>query len=88
MATMKATSKVTGRAGRSVPRYLIAKPKTSERCFVPRLVGDLAIERYTHGAQEKTGVLVRLGGGVKGDVATRNHLRRVPEYLLEKRITK
>ena len=42
------------------------------------LLHDLSVERNTHGAQQETGVLVRLGGGVEGDVATWDHLGRVP----------
>lgn len=42
------------------------------------LVDNLAMEGHTHGTKEQACILVRLGAGVDGDVATRDHLRRVP----------
>lgn len=42
------------------------------------LVHDLAVERNTHGTQQKSCILVGLGGSVESDVATGDHLRRIP----------
>ena len=41
-------------------------------------VDKLAVEGNTHGAEQKTGVLVGVGAGVDGDVATGDHFRGVP----------
>ena len=41
-------------------------------------VDELAVERNTHGAEQKTGVLVGVGAGVDGDVATGDHFGGVP----------
>jgi len=46
---------------------------------------DLAVKGNTHGAQEELGILVRLGSGVKGDMATWDHLGGVPEKIVRKK---
>lgn len=46
---------------------------------------NLPVEGNSHGTQENPGVLVILGGGVKGNVTARNHLGRVPSNTLEPR---
>lgn len=46
------------------------------------LVDQLAMEGNTHGTEQKPGVLVGSGAGVDSNVATGNHLGRVPKYYL------
>jgi hypothetical protein len=53
------------------------KPKDVARCRTT-LVNDLSVEWNTHGAQEETGILVGSGTSVESDVATGDHLGRVP----------
>lgn len=46
--------------------------------FPSSSVDKLAVEGNTHGAEQETGVLVGVGAGVDGDVATGDHFGRVP----------
>jgi len=39
---------------------------------------DLSVEWNSHGAEEKSSVLIRLGSSVEGNMATRDHLGGVP----------
>jgi len=45
------------------------------------LVDEFAVERNANGGQEQACVLIGGGGGVHNDVATWDHLRRVPGEL-------
>lgn len=48
------------------------------------LVNELSVEGNAHSAQKESSILVGSGGCVDGDVATGNHLGRVP--IAKKRV--
>lgn len=75
---MQVTSKVTGWIARQ--RHMPKDERVSNGNRVPTniLLDDLSIEGNAHGTKEEASVLVRLGGGVEGNVATRDHLGRIP----------
>jgi hypothetical protein len=77
MTIMQVVSKVTCWISKDHPSGDIIRSQDVARCG-NTLVYDFSVEGNTHGAQEETGILVGSGTSVESDVATGDHLGRVP----------
>lgn len=78
MTSMQVTSKVTGWI--DIAFQMHQKRIMSNKSPHDILMHDLPVEWNAHRTQQETGILVCLGSSVQGNVATGNHLGRVPAH--------
>lgn len=60
---------------------------TDSRLIIISSLDQFPIERNAHGAEQESGILVGPGAGVESDMATGDHLGRVPRMKHVRSVT-